>query len=68
MENPTPVEFAKQLRRFANWVAYQSSDWLNNYAVDMDPVTVIHDLWDHMLNSADFGTEGQRDPRGDRRG
>ena len=63
----TPQEFAKQLRRFAKYVAEQPRDWLDDWDIDEDPVSVIHALWDRMLDCDCFGTEGQLDPRGDRR-
>jgi len=66
----TPQEFAKQLRRFAKFIALQDAEvnWNKGWGYpEHDLVEELHDIWDDMLGMDCFGTEGQLDPRGDRR-
>lgn len=61
----TPKEFAKQLRRFAKYVEIQESEWEDGW--EGSPSETVYNLWDRMHDCDCFGTEGQLDPRGDRR-
>lgn len=78
----TPQEFAKQLRRFVKFIALQDAEvnWHKGWGYpEHDLVEELHlsgpftlslypsDIWDDMLGQDCFGTEGQLDPRGDRR-
>jgi len=70
MEKPTPKEFAKQLRRFAKFIASleDSPGWERGWGYPKHNIIhEMHGLWDDMLGMDNFGTEGQLDPRGDRR-
>lgn len=49
------------LRRFAEWLEHESKE------VRTDAANDINAVLDALLENDAFGTEGQTDPRGDRR-
>lgn len=66
-----PREFAKQLRRFAKFIANLEDypGWERDWGYpEHNLIHEMHGLWNDMLAMDNFGVEGQLDPRGDRRG